>query len=95
MSRNEQLLKDILKQVVGGPKIKDKYMLYNIKEAWKKCFGPTISGYTTEVRFNKGTLSIVLSSAALRHELSLGKEKIMKVLNEELGSDQIKGVQIY
>lgn len=95
MSKNEQTLKEILLQVVGSPKIKDKYLLLSIKEAWSKCFGPTIQQYTSELRFREGNLTVVITSAPLRHELSLNKEKIIKIMNEALQSDHIKKVQIY
>ena len=95
MSKNEQTLKEVLLQVVGSPKIKDKYLLLSIKDAWKTCFGPTIQQYTSELRFREGILTATITSAPLRHELSLNKEKIIRIMNETLQSDHIKVVHIY
>jgi hypothetical protein len=95
MSRNEQTLKDILVQLVTAPKIKDKYLVIRIREAWKVNFGGTIAQSTTDIRFRDGTLSLVITSAPLRHELSLGKGKIIDILNEALGDTYIKAVHIY
>ena len=82
-------------QLVTAPKIKDKYLLISIKQAWKSNFGGSIEKHTTDIRFRNGTLSVVVSSAPLRHELILGKDKIVRILNEALGHDHIKTVHIY
>jgi hypothetical protein len=95
MGKNEQTLKEILLQVVGAPQIKDKYLLQSIKDAWKQCFGPTIQQYTTDIRFRNGILTVVLNSAPLKHELSLSKEKIIKIMNETLKAEHIRAVHIY
>jgi hypothetical protein len=95
MSRNEQSLKDIILQLVTAPKIRDKYLIIRIKEVWKTHFGESIAGHTQDIRFRDGTLSLVITSAPLRHELTLGKEKIMKILNDALGDAYIKQVHIY
>ncbi|MDX1784359.1 MAG: DciA family protein, partial [Aequorivita vladivostokensis] len=41
---------------------------------------------------DRDTLYVQLSSSVLREELSYGKEKIVKLLNEELGKELIKKV---
>lgn len=95
MSKNEQTLKEVLLQLVSSPQIKDKYLLLSIKDAWAKCFGPTIQQYTTDLRFRNGILTVLISSAPLRHELTLSKGKIIKIMNETLEADHIKQVHIY
>lgn len=95
MSKNEQTLKEVLLQVINTPQIKDKYLLLSIEDAWKKCFGPTIQEYTREIRFRSGVLTVVISSAPLRHELTLNKEKIINIMNETLQANHIEKVNIY
>ncbi len=95
MSKNEQTLKEILRQLVATPQIRDKYLLIRIKETWIRCFGPTIQEYTTDIRFREGTLSVMINSAPLRHELSISKDKIIRIMNENLEGDYIRAVQIY
>ena len=56
--------------------------------------GPTIEQYTKKIELNRGTLFLTIESAALRQELSYGKEKIQKILNEELGEAYITEVII-
>lgn len=63
-----------------------------VKEAWHKVMGPAISKYTTEIFLDRKTLYVKLSSAALRQELSYGRERIKELLNEELKSDIVENV---
>ena len=52
--------------------------------------GNGVNNYTTDVKLERDTLYIQLSSSVLREELSYGKEKIIKMLNDELGKEIIK-----
>ena len=51
-----------------------------------------VANYTTDVNLKNGTLYIKLKSSVLREELSYGKEKIVKLLNEKLKKDLIKKI---
>ena len=51
-----------------------------------------VANYTTDLNLKNGTLYIKLKSSALREELSYGKEKIIKLLNEKLKKDLIKKI---
>ena len=92
---NESPIKDVLAKFVHRRSIKDRYQLVEIKEAWKREMGPMIQKYTSDIRFFDGALTVVISSAPLRHELSFGQDKIRQVLNDSLGQDLIKQVKIF
>jgi hypothetical protein len=51
-----------------------------------------VANYTTDINLKNGTLYIKLKSSVLREELSYGKEKIVKLLNEKLKKDLIKKI---
>jgi hypothetical protein len=51
--------------------------------------GPGVANYTTEVILERDILYVQLSSSVLREELSYGREKIIRLLNEELGKNLI------
>ena len=59
------------------------------KDAWFKIMKNGVSNYTTDVHLKNKTLYVSLSSSTLREELSYGKEKIIKMLNEEIGDEVI------
>ena len=60
------------------------------KDAWVKLMGNGVNNYTTGVELKNETLYVSLSSSVLREELSLGKTKIIALINEELGRELVK-----
>ena len=63
-----------------------------IKDMWHELMKNGIANYTTDINLKNGTLYIKLKSSVLREELSYGKEKIVKLLNEKLKKDLIKKI---
>ena len=63
-----------------------------INGLWNQILGDNISQFTDKVELRNETLYVSLSSAPLREELSYGKEKIMRMLNEEMGKETIKKI---
>ena len=61
----------------------------SVKEAWSKLMGNGVVSYTQNIEMNGKTLVVNLKSSVLREELSYGKEKIIKMLNEEVGDEVI------
>ena len=62
----------------------------DVKDAWRKLMGTGVWNYTTQVELRHNVLYIGLTSAVLRAELSYGKTKIIKMINEELGKEIVK-----
>jgi predicted nucleic acid-binding Zn ribbon protein len=58
-----------------------------VEETWTKMMGPGIATHTISVKLQNKTLIIQLNSSVLREELSYGKDKIIKMMNEELGDE--------
>ncbi len=63
-----------------------------VKDLWYKLMNNGVANYTTDINLKNGTLYIKLKSSVLREELSYGKEKIVKLLNEKLKKDLIKKI---
>ena len=63
-----------------------------IKDLWHEQMKNGVANYTTDINLKNGTLYIKLKSSVLREELSYGKEKIVKLLNEKLKKDVIKKI---
>ncbi|HZH70832.1 MAG TPA: DUF721 domain-containing protein [Flavobacteriaceae bacterium] len=83
---------DVLKEFIDHNNLKKGIEKINVDEAWKNTMGPAIVKYTTTLKFEHPTLYVQLSSSVLREELSYGKTKIIKLLNEELGEELIKNL---
>jgi predicted nucleic acid-binding Zn ribbon protein len=60
-----------------------------VEETWNKMMGQGVATHTTSVKLQNKTLIIQLTSSVLREELSYGKDKIVKMMNEEIGEDVI------
>ncbi len=88
---NEHIsIKDALKEFVETNKLEKGLDKVNAAEAWAKLMGNGVNNYTTAIKLERDTLYIQLSSSVLREELSYGKQKIINMLNEELGKEVIK-----
>ncbi|MFD0835400.1 DUF721 domain-containing protein [Mariniflexile aquimaris] len=88
---NEHIsISDALKEFVETNKLEKGLNKVNVADAWANLMGNGVNNYTRAVNLENSTLYIQLSSSVLREELSYGKEKIIKMLNEELGKEIIK-----
>ena len=83
-------IKDVLKEFVNKNNLQAGLNKVDVKDAWVNLMGKGVNNYTTSVSLKNNTLYVTLSSSVLREELSYVKEKIITMLNEELGKELIK-----
>lgn len=86
----ESSIGDVLKQFVTQNKLEGGMDVVNVRDAWKNLMGNGVNNYTTEIQLKGTTLYVALSSSVLREELSYGKDKIIKMINEELRKDLVQ-----
>ena len=89
---NEGSIGDVLKQFIEKNKLQAGMDKIDVQDAWKSLMGNGVNSYTKEVVLKGSTLYVALTSAVLREELSYGKQKIIKMINEELGKEVIKDI---
>jgi len=85
-------IQDLMKDVIKENKLTKGMHQLSVKDAWAKLMGKGVISYTTKVELNGKTLVVNLNSSVLREELSYGKDKIIKMMNEELGEDLISRI---
>ncbi len=85
-------LGDALNEFIKENKLQKGIDKVDAQEAWVKLMGNGVNNYTTQVELKNDTLYVSLSSSVLRQELSMGKSKIIALLNEELGKDLVKKI---
>lgn len=85
-------LSDLLKQMINESKLKNGLNKVAIKDVWLDQMGQGINAYTDEIYLKGHTLYVVLRSSVIRQELSYGKDKIIKMINEALGEDIVEKV---
>ena len=91
---NEKTLKEALHAMVDHYRLKSKLNQTRIRSHWENLMGPSIMRYTREIKMGRKKLYVYMDSAPLRQELSMGKEKIRRMLNEALGEEYIEEVVI-
>ena len=89
---NENSVGDVLKHFIEANKLQTGIDQITVKEAWISLMGNGVNSYTKEVTLRKNTLYVELTSAVLREELSYGKEKIIRMINEEFRRDVVKEI---
>ena len=87
-----QSMEDLMKDVIKENKLTKGMNQISVEEAWAKLMGNGVVSYTSKVELNGKTLVVKLKSSVLREELSYGKEKIIKMMNEDLGENLISKI---
>jgi len=91
--KNDNLpLSEALNDFIQKNKLQHGIDKVNAREAWVNLMGNGVNNYTTAIELRNETLYVSLSSSVLREELSLGKTKILDMLNEELGKNLVKKI---
>jgi hypothetical protein len=92
MKRNfeSKSIKIILDNLITGSKSLNSG-LNNIKvqKLWQETMGSNVNSYTKDITLKNKTLYVSLSSSVLRQELSYGKQKIVDLINKEIGNEII------
>lgn len=86
----EELMKDVIKE----NKLTKGLQKLSVEEAWQNLMGQGIANYTQSVTLQGKTLVVKLTSSVLREELSYGKEKIIAMMNKELGEPLISKIYL-
>ena len=89
---NESSISDVLNEFIQSNKLQPRIDQIAVKEAWKNLMGNGVNNYTKNIMLKNNTLYVELTSAVLREELSYGKDKIVKMINEELRRDVVTAV---
>lgn len=89
---NQSIVGDILNQIIKTNKLESGLNQVSVIDAWKNLMGNGVNNYTRSVALRNNILYVELTSSVLREELSYGKDKIIKMINEELGKEVVRDV---
>ena len=87
-----QSIGKVLDEIVNSEALKTGITNTRVKDLWFELLGSHMTNYTDKVLLKGNTVIVSLNNAALREELSYGKEKIRKMMNEQLGSELLKKI---
>ena len=85
---------EALQQFLNKSKLKTGVQAMQIKDVWEKIMGKTVAKYTDKLQIVGTTLFVSTVVAPLKNELLYQKEKIIELVNKELGEKVIKEVVI-
>ena len=80
-----QIISKVLDEIINSKALNKGLINAKVRQLWPSLMGENIDRYTEKIIVRNKTLIISLSSAPLREELTYGKEKIVKMINKELG----------
>ena len=87
--KDHQKIGDVLASFVQNSKLEKGLNNVRVEKAWRELMGNGVQNYTNSLKLHNGTLYVSLSSSVLRQELSYGKDKIIDIINEELGKELV------
>ena len=85
---------EALQQFLKKSKLKTGIQAMQIEDVWEKIMGKTVAKYTDKLQIVGSTLFVNTVVAPLKNELLYQKEKIIEMVNLELGEKIIKEVVI-
>jgi|TARA_B100000768_G_C11201400_1_gene341935 predicted nucleic acid-binding Zn ribbon protein len=91
---NSFSVKDLMQSFIKENNLSKGMRKLKVEETWAEMMGPGVMAHTTSVKLQNKTLIIQLTSSVLREELSYGKEKIIKMMNEKVGEGVISKLML-
>ena len=85
-------LKECIEELLSAYKLRGKLNQTHVLDSWAKIMGSTIAKRTEQIYFQDKKLFVKLNSAPLKHELSMSKNKIITLLNEDAGNRLIEEI---
>ena len=90
----EVSMAEALQHFLNKSKLKTGVQAMQIEDVWEKIMGKTVAKYTDKLQIVGATLFVSTVVAPLKNELLYQKEKIIELVNKELGEKVIKEVVI-
>ena len=90
--RNVQQLKDLVLQALREQGLETQLNQKRLVEAWPEVAGPVIARYTLNTYIYNQTLYVRLSNPALRSDLSMMRQELVRKLNAKVGEQVITDV---
>lgn len=92
---NESMkIEDLMKVMIKQNNLTKGMRQMDVREAWETLMGNGVMSYTESVQLQNKTLVVKLKSSVLREELSYGKDKIVAMINQEMGEELVSKLML-
>ena len=89
-----QSIGEILREFFAkNPEIGRRLDEVRVVHAWREVLGPGVAQATREAYVRGATLHVMLDSAVLRSELMMWRDRLVRTLNERVGTDVIREIR--
>jgi len=85
--------KQALGKFLKSEKLEDRFNEKQLIHSWAKIMGEPIAKRTTRVFIKDKTLFVTLSSAPLKQELTMAKQKVLNLLEKEFNTRVVEDVR--
>ncbi|MCI7370361.1 DUF721 domain-containing protein [Prevotella sp.] len=93
--RDVQSISDLLNMYLRREGLETPLLQKRAVDAWDTLMGPSIARYTGKKFIKNQTLFVQILNPALRQDLTMMRSRIVKRINETVGSQVIVDVRIY
>jgi predicted nucleic acid-binding Zn ribbon protein len=92
--KNEQPIGEVLKDMFREYGLERKYQQAEIGYVWNNLLGPSVAHVTGRVILKNGRLTVYLSSSLVKHELNMMHTRLISGLNEAMGEELVREIQL-
>lgn len=90
---NEQSLGEVIQEFLKANNLSEKFLETEIYARWEELVGRAVNLKTRKVIFNNGVLTVFLTSAVVRNELSINKTSFVNKINSRIKGSPIQEIQ--
>lgn len=93
MRRNDaEQIGDMIRKFFRQNGLESPLNEYRLVQAWRDVVGPVITKYTSNLYIKNQILYVHLTSSVLRQELMMGRDLLVRNLNEKVGAQVIVNI---
>ena len=89
---NAEAIGLLIRQYMRQNGIESPLNEYRLIQSWNEVVGPAIARYTSDMYIKNQILYVHLTSSVLRQELMMGRELLVKNLNNKVGAQVIVNI---
>ena len=93
--RDVQSLADIIARCLRADGLETPLKQRRVVDAWGRVVGKAVEKYTGEKFIRNQTLFVKITNPALRADLSMMRERLVKNLNAEVGAQGITDIKLF
>lgn len=93
--REVKSVADVLQQLLREEGLETPLQQKRLIDSWETVTGRIVARYTTEKFIQNQTLYVKIVNPALRQDLAMMRQQLVKRLNEQVGSFIVSDIKVY